>query len=99
MSKIKILLTIFLLVWCKHPESKEYERHKRESTYDLLRDEDEGAPNRYKVIRINNAGTFVLLVDGKEQVVRFAHIDCPEKNNHLETKQNNLFPNYVLGNM
>lgn len=33
----------------------------------------------YKVIAIKDGDTFVLLLDGKEQVVRLAHIDCPEK--------------------
>lgn len=33
----------------------------------------------YKVIGIKDGDTFVLLMGGKEQVVRLAHIDCPEK--------------------
>ncbi len=33
----------------------------------------------YKVIGIKDGDTFVLLMNGKEQVVRLAHIDCPEK--------------------
>lgn len=33
----------------------------------------------YKITGIKDGDTFVLLLDGKEQVVRLAHIDCPEK--------------------
>ncbi len=33
----------------------------------------------YKVVGVKDGDTFVLLMNGKEQVVRLAHIDCPEK--------------------
>ncbi len=33
----------------------------------------------YKVIKIKDGDTFVILVDNKPLSVRFAHIDCPEK--------------------
>ena len=33
----------------------------------------------YKVIGIKDGDTVSLLMDGKEQTVRLAHIDCPEK--------------------
>lgn len=33
----------------------------------------------YKVIGVKDGDTFVVIKDGKQQVVRFAHIDCPEK--------------------
>ncbi|WP_300597793.1 thermonuclease family protein [Niabella sp.] len=33
----------------------------------------------YKVVRVKDGDTFVLLMNDREQVVRFAHIDCPEK--------------------
>lgn len=35
--------------------------------------------NTYKVIGIKDGDTFVVLMNGKAQVVRLAHIDCPEK--------------------
>ena len=40
-----------------------------------------GSENKkaYKVIGVKDGDTFVVLMDGKEQVVRLAHIDCPEK--------------------
>jgi micrococcal nuclease len=36
-------------------------------------------PSAYKVIGIKDGDTFAVLMDGKEQVIRLAHIDCPEK--------------------
>ncbi len=36
-------------------------------------------PSTYKVIGIKDGDTFVVLMNGKAQVVRLAHIDCPEK--------------------
>ena len=40
---------------------------------------EEEVQSRYKVIEIKDGDTFVLLMDGEEQTVRLAHIDCPEK--------------------
>lgn len=70
---------VFLfLINCNHPESKEYERHK--TSQDLFSEtEISEQETAYKVIGIKDGDTFVLLIDGKEQTVRFAHIDCPEK--------------------
>ncbi|MGC4128671.1 MAG: thermonuclease family protein [Bergeyella sp.] len=66
------------LISCNHPETKEYERHKvfQSSFQETQTAEQKTA---YKVIGIKDGDTFVLLIDGKEQTVRFAHIDCPEK--------------------
>ncbi|MCF3110886.1 thermonuclease family protein [Niabella sp. CC-SYL272] len=33
----------------------------------------------YKVTRVKDGDTIVLMMDGSEQTVRLAHIDCPEK--------------------
>ncbi len=43
-------------------------------------------PSTYKVIGIKDGDTFVVLMNGKEQVVRLAHIDCPEKKQPFGTK-------------
>lgn len=40
----------------------------------------------YKVIGVKDGDTISLLIDGKEQTVRFAHIDCPEKKQPFGTK-------------
>ncbi|MFV0182696.1 thermonuclease family protein [Empedobacter falsenii] len=67
-----------ILISCNHPESKDYERH---TSYQNSISEPEAIEEKtgYKVIGIKDGDTFVLLIDGKEQTVRFAHIDCPEK--------------------
>ncbi|MBK6483744.1 MAG: thermonuclease family protein [Chitinophagaceae bacterium] len=84
MNQLQIVTFLFLLLGCNHPESNQYDRdHKSRvsisanSEASLLEAETE---NGYKVIGIKDGDTFVVLIDGKEQVVRFAHIDCPEKN-------------------
>ncbi|MBU8881566.1 thermonuclease family protein [Kaistella sp. DKR-2] len=33
----------------------------------------------YKVIKIKDGDTVCILMNGKEEVIRLAHIDCPEK--------------------
>lgn len=74
---------LILLLGCDHPESKEYERNQNEATSFSIKEEkgtnETNTDNGYKVIGIKDGDTFVLLIEGKEQVVRFAHIDCPEK--------------------
>ena len=82
--KKQYLNFIFLLLFsCDHPESKEYERNQNNatsfSTNDGNQTKETDTENGYKVIGIKDGDTFVLLIYGKEQVVRFAHIDCPEK--------------------
>lgn len=40
----------------------------------------------YKIIKVKDGDTFVVLMDGKEQVVRLSHIDCPEKKQAFGSK-------------
>lgn len=42
--------------------------------------------NIYKVIAVKDGDTFVVLFNNKQQVVRLAHIDCPEKKQPFGTK-------------
>ncbi|HMR17935.1 MAG TPA: thermonuclease family protein [Sphingobacterium sp.] len=58
-------------------------RGKGWAWYDVFRNSgDATAPTqdttRYKVVGVKDGDTFVVLMEGREQVVRFAHIDCPE---------------------
>ncbi len=75
------LLICFSILSCNHPESKDFERNQNalsalsKNNLSVVADSD----NEYKVVGIKDGDTFVVLVNGKEQVVRFAHIDCPEK--------------------
>jgi len=83
MKKLYLNFILFLLFSCDHPESKEYERNQNNatsiSTNDGNQTKEADTENGYKVIGIKDGDTFVLLINGEEQVVRFAHIDCPEK--------------------
>lgn len=75
MTKLFQLIIFLCLLSCNHPESNEYSRRK--SAY--LSQTSTGEIIGFKVVGIKDGDTFVLLIDGKEQVVRLAHLDCPEK--------------------
>lgn len=79
MKNLFIIPIFVLLLGCDHPESKEYDRENDKVASTLLESENNSSENGYKVIGVKDGDTFVVLIDGKEQVVRFAHIDCPEK--------------------
>lgn len=83
MNKHYLISISILLLGCDHPESKEYAKSQNETTSISIKVENQtneiDSNNGYKVIGIKDGDTFVLLIDEKEQVVRFAHVDCPEK--------------------
>ncbi|MBO9591519.1 MAG: thermonuclease family protein [Niabella sp.] len=59
------------------------------------------AGNAYKVTGVKDGDTFVVLMDGSEQVVRLAHIDCPEKKQPFGSRakqfvSDRCFGKYVL---
>ena len=88
---------IFLcLISCNHPESNQYDRHK---TFQSSFQETETVEQKvgYKVIGIKDGDTFVLLIDGKEQPVRFAHIDCPEKKQPFGNKAKQFVSDLCFG--
>lgn len=66
-----------LLLAYAHPEAKLYENIYTDTAALIIHSSVASSP--YKVISIKDGDTFVVLIDGKEQVVRLAHIDCPEK--------------------
>ncbi|WP_269686008.1 thermonuclease family protein [Flavobacterium lacustre] len=79
MRELSSLLIIFLfLSGCKHPESNYYEERIYE-TESIIENKKNTLNECFKVIGVKDGDTFVILFEGKEQVVRFAHIDCPEK--------------------
>lgn len=51
----------------------------------------------YKVIGIKDGDTVSLLVDGKPQSVRLAHIDCPEKKQPFGTKAKEMLSRLCFG--
>lgn len=52
---------------------------------------------RYKVVGIKDGDTFVVLMNGKEQVVRFYHIDCPEKSQAYGTVAKQFVSDHCFG--
>ncbi|MBW7889937.1 MAG: thermonuclease family protein [Chitinophagaceae bacterium] len=51
----------------------------------------------YKVTGVKDGDTFVLLMNGKQQVVRFAHIDCPEKGQPYGNKAKKFVSDLCFG--
>ena len=98
---IKVLFIAFLLCFfgCKHPESREYERYKEVTIVKETEKntESNNESNSYKVIGIKDGDTFVVLIDGKEQVVRLEHIDCPEKKQPFGTKAKQFASDLCFG--
>lgn len=99
MIKFYFIAFLFCLSGCKHPESKQYER------YIVVKNVKETDPNNelinesigYKVIEIKDGDTFVVLIDGKEQVIRLEHIDCPEKKQPFGTKAKQFVSDLCFG--
>ena len=93
MIRLLSIICLFSLLGCDHPESTQYNRFKetttlKEPSYDT---------NGCKVIGIKDGDTFVVLIDGKEQVVRLAHIDCPEKKQPFGTKAKQFASDLCFG--
>lgn len=53
--------------------------------------------NAYKVIGVKDGDTIVLLMDTTEQVVRFSHVDCPEKKQPFGTKAKQFVSDKCFG--
>jgi micrococcal nuclease len=86
-NRVSYTFFVILFFSCSHPESSTYERFKGErSSAIITTDEDDEKTEGFKVVGVKDGDTFVLLMNGKEQVIRLAHIDCPEKNQPFGTK-------------
>lgn len=75
---LSLLVICSLLLGCKHPESGDYDEKILEAE-SIIENENNIPDDSYKVVGVKDGDTFVILFEGKEQIVRFAHIDCPEK--------------------
>jgi len=86
MTNFYLFVFAFIFFGCNHPESSNYKRYKE--TY--IKEESKSSSSvesiGYKVVGIKDGDTFVVLIDGKEQVARLEHIDCPEKKQPFGTK-------------
>lgn len=102
MRKLNYLLFFLCLFGCKHPESNDFNRYDNNntepktaevSTFEMQNSENIG----YKVIGIKDGDTYVVLIDGKEQVIRLEHIDCPEKKQPFGTKAKQFASDLCFG--
>ena len=87
------IICLLLLLGCDHPESKKYNRFNETTTSNVTSNETDG----YKVIGIKDGDTFVVLIDGKELVIRLEHIDCPEKKQPFGTKAKQFASDFCFG--
>ena len=67
------ILIVLLIFSCEHPESGKLRRNQKSHIHKRQTD------NSFKVVGVKDGDTFVLLKDGQELIIRFEHIDCPEK--------------------
>jgi endonuclease YncB( thermonuclease family) len=93
MNKLFYIVSLFCLFGCNHPESKDYKRFK-ETT---IAEETNTESNSYKVIGIKDGDTFVVLIDGQEQVIRLEHIYCPEKKQPFGNKAKQFASDLCFG--
>lgn len=97
MKKLYIIPFFVLLIGCDHPESKEYDRSNDNLASESFEREKSNIENGFKVIGIKDGDTFVVLINGNEQVVRFAHIDCPEKKQPFGNKAKQFVSELCFG--
>jgi len=97
MTKLLYILLSLCFFGCNHPESKDYKRYKDVSTEEILNTESNSETVGYKVVGIKDGDTFVVLMDGKEQVIRLEHIDCPEKKQPFGTKAKQFASDLCFG--
>ena len=97
MKKSYIPLIFILLLGCDHPESKEYDRTNNKVENTLPESENFPSENGFRVIGVKDGDTFVVLINGKEQIVRFAHIDCPEKKQPFGNKAKQFVSEICFG--
>ena len=108
MRLLAIFIFSFCILGCNHPESSNY---NRENSLRQSNDEKKLGNNdiknrpvpssdtstTYKVIGVKDGDTFELLVDNSPLVVRFAHIDCPEKKQPFGQKAKQFVSDICFG--
>ena len=97
MTKLNYILFLLCLFGCKHPESNDYNRYKDGNTDGILNTESSSETHGYKVVGIKDGDTYVVLIDGKEQVIRLEHIDCPEKKQDFGEVAKQFLSNQIFG--
>ena len=79
MKNLAILLSIFTLLSYNNPYNGNYQKTKNQEISSDTQNLDDQDQRSYRVIGVKDGDTFVLLIDDFQLVVRFTHIDCPEK--------------------
>jgi endonuclease YncB( thermonuclease family) len=97
MNKFFHIAFLFCLFGCTHPESKDYKRFRETTIAEETKIDSNTESNGYKVIGIKDGDTFVVLMDGKEQVIRLEHIDCPEKKQPFGNKAKQFASDLCFG--
>lgn len=88
-----LLFCAFLLSCNRHSGKK----NVRPKTFAGSVSSNRADTTSYKVIGIKDGDTFVLLMDGEEQTIRLAHIDCPEKNQPFGNKAKQFASDLCFG--
>lgn len=88
---------IVLLLGCNQQNDKKRVRHKERKTIKRRVGVNDKTQEAYKIIGIKDGDTFTLLIDGKGQVVRLAHIDCPEKKQPFGSKAKQFASSLCFG--
>lgn len=90
-SQIEILSLCFCLLiasflGCDDRKHSNHKQHRTSAGKGQYKPPD---TTNCKVVAVKDGDTYVLLISGREQTVRLAHIDCPEKKQHYgkEAKQ------------
>ena len=91
--------TYYLLLLLLFARTACHSQHNKDASIDWAfgNEKNNFKTTYYKVIGIKDGDTFVLLIGGKEQNVRLAHIDCPEKNQPFGKKAKQYASNLCFG--
>ena len=109
MRQIIFLTFAFIIIGCNHPESDSYDRDSHFSTpqnsqnvvsnnlYKSSSQPSSDNTTTYKVIGVKDGDTFELLYEQNSFVVRFSHIDCPEKKQPFGQKAKQFVSDICFG--
>lgn len=96
LSAMKCRLPISLLLFCILSYTPSCTETNGATAYTLEKNTTHSSPT-YKVVKIKDGDTFVVLKDNTELTVRFEHIDCPEKNQPFGTKAKQFVSDQCFG--
>lgn len=97
MNTLLFFLATISVLSCNHPKISANERLEWQAAHLNNENPNKLSQTGYKVIAIKDGDTFVLLINGKEQTVRLAHIDCPEKKQPFGNKAKQFASDLCFG--